>query len=178
MQKNIILIVAGVGDFFFSPDSSKPIKNKESLLENLNKIVNKNNYKAIVNLTTPYETLKDVNIFNNLRPQSVIDFTLHSENFLHKNNEISLTTLENEKLLQDGDQFDFILRPQEYDIHICGMDLKGSFKNTIEELLDKGYHVTVYSDAIRPFAGTSKYINSILGTTSKFKYCSHKSIKQ
>ena len=39
MQKNIILIVAGAGDFFFGSDSNKVIKNKESLLSTLNTIV-------------------------------------------------------------------------------------------------------------------------------------------
>ncbi len=177
MQKNIVLIVAGIGDFFFGPESTKSIKNKENLLDNIQSIINKNNYKAVVNLTTPHETYNNINPLKDVRSQSVINFTLHSEEFLHKNNEISLTTLDNEELLQDGNQFDFLLRPKDFDIHICGIDLNGSFKNTIEELLEKGYHVTVYSDAIRPFTSTSKYISSLNKNTPKFRYCSHKSIK-
>jgi hypothetical protein len=177
MQKNIILIVAGAGDFFFGSDSNKVIKNKESLLSSLNTIVDKNNYKAVVNLTTPHDTLNSVNIFRKVREQALIDFTLHSESFLHRNNEISVTTQDNEELLLDGDQFDFLLRPKDFDVHLCGIDLNGSFKNTIEDLLEKGFHVTVYSDAIRPFTSTSKYINSLNKTTPKFRYCSHKSVK-
>ena len=46
MQKNIILIVAGAGDFFFGSDSTKVIKNKEALLDTLKTLVNKNNYKS------------------------------------------------------------------------------------------------------------------------------------
>ena len=177
MQKNIILIVAGVGDFFFGTDSNKVIKNKESLLDSLQTIVAKNNYKAVVNLTTPHDTLDSINIFSQIRKQAVVDFTLHSESFLHKNNEISITTHDNDTVLVDGDQFDFLLRPKDFDIHICGIDLNGSFKDTIEGLLAKGFHVTVYSDAIRPFTSTSKYINSLNKTTPKFRYCSHKSVK-
>ena len=112
-----------------------------------------------------------------MREQALIDFTLHSESFLHRNNEISVTTQDNEELLLDGDQFDFLLRPKDFDVHLCGIDLNGSFKNTIEDLLEKGFHVTVYSDAIRPFTSTSKYINSLNKTTPKFRYCSHKSVK-
>ncbi len=176
MKKNIILIVAGAGDFFFGKNSFKNINKKEELLSTLETIVEKDNYKAVVNLTTPHDTLDSINVFKNLREQSVVDFTLHSEKFLHKNNEIALTSIDNEQILQDGDQFDFLLRPQDYDVHVCGVDVNGAFKSTIEDLLAAGYHVTVYSDAIRPFNSTAKYISGLNKTTPKFRYCSHKSV--
>ena len=94
---------------------------------------------------------------------------------LHKNNELSLVSLDSEELLFDGDQFDFIFPSSQYDVHICGVDINGTFKNTIETLLDKEYHVTVYSDAIRPFKNTHKYIAS-LQNSNKFRYCSFKSV--
>jgi nicotinamidase-related amidase len=176
MKKNIILIVAGVGDFFFGKNSYKNINKKEELLNSIETIVEKNNYKAVVNLTTPHDTLDNINVFKNLRQQSVVTHTLHSEKFLHKNNEIALTSVDNEEILLDGDQLDFVLRPQDYDIHICGVDVNGAFKSTIEDLLAAGYHVTVYSDAIRPFNSTAKYISGLNKTTSKFRYCSFKSV--
>jgi hypothetical protein len=176
MKKNIILIVAGVGDFFFGKNSYKNINKKEELLGSIETIVEKDNYKAVVNLTTPHDTLDNINVFKNLRQQSVVTHTLHSEKFLHKNNEIALTSVDNEEILLDGDQLDFVLRPQDYDIHICGVDVNGAFKSTIEDLLAAGYHVTVYSDAIRPFNSTAKYISGLNKTTSKFRYCSFKSV--
>ena len=176
MKKNIILIVAGVGDFFFGKNSYKNINKKEELLNSIETIVEKDNYKAVVNLTTPHDTLDNINVFKNLRQQSVVTHTLHSEKFLHKNNEIAVTSIDNEEILLDGDQLDFVLRPQDYDIHICGVDVNGAFKSTIEDLLAAGYHVTVYSDAIRPFNSTAKYISGLNKTTSKFRYCSFKSV--
>ena len=176
MKKNIILIVAGVGDFSFGKNSYKNINKKEELLNSIETIVEKDNYKAVVNLTTPHDTLDNINVFKNLRQQSVVTHTLHSEKFLHKNNEIALTSVDNEEILLDGDQLDFVLRPQDYDIHICGVDVNGAFKSTIEDLLAAGYHVTVYSDAIRPFNSTAKYISGLNKTTSKFRYCSFKSV--
>jgi hypothetical protein len=176
MKKNIILIVAGVGDFFFGKNSYKNINKKEELLGSIETIVEKDNYKAVVNLTTPHDTLDNINVFKNLRQQSVVTHTLHYEKFLHKNNEIALTSVDNEEILLDGDQLDFVLRPQDYDIHICGVDVNGAFKSTIEDLLAAGYHVTVYSDAIRPFNSTAKYISGLNKTTSKFRYCSFKSV--
>ena len=176
MKKNIILIVAGVGDFFFGKNSYKNINKKEELLNSIETIVEKDNYKAVVNLTTPHDTLDNINVFKNLRQQSVVTHTLHSEKFLHKNNEIALTSVDNEEILLDGDQLDFVLRPQDYDIHICGVDVNGAFKSTIEDLLAAGYHVTVYSDAIRPFNSTAQYISGLNKTTSTFRYCSFKSV--
>ena len=89
MKKNIILIVAGVGDFFFGKNSYKNINKKEELLNSIETIVEKDNYKAVVNLTTPHDTLDNINVFKNLRQQSVVTHTLHSEKFLHKNNMIN-----------------------------------------------------------------------------------------
>lgn len=175
MKKNVVLIVAGAGDFFFGAYSNKSIDKKEKLLANIQDIVDRGNFKAVTDLTTPHETNKEVNVFQNVRPQSVVGFTLHSEEFLHKNNELSLVSLDNEDLLFDGDQFDFIFPSSQYDVHICGVDINGTFKNTIETLLDKEYHVTVYSDAIRPFKNTHKYIAS-LQNSNKFRYCSFKSV--
>lgn len=175
MKKNVVLILAGVGDFFFGSSSNKTIDKKEKLLNNIKDIVSQKNFKAIVDLTTPHETFKEVNVLNDVRPQSVVGFTLHSEEFLHKNNEMTLLSLDNEDLLRNGDDFDFIFPSTDYDVHICGVDINGAFRNTIESLLDRNYQVTVYSDAIRPFKHTHKYISSLQGTPA-FRYCSFKSV--
>ena len=175
MKKNVVLIVAGAGDFFFGTQSNKSIDKKEKLLANITDIVKRGNFKAVTNLTTPHETNREVNVFKNTRPQSIVKFTLHSDEFLHKNNELQLTSIDNEQLLFDGDQLDFIFPSKSYDIHICGVDINGTFKNAIEALIQKGFHVTVYSDAIRPFKNTHKYIAS-LQNSSKFRYCSYKSV--
>lgn len=174
MKKNVVLIVAGVGDQFFSAHSNKTIDKKEKLLGNIQEIVKRNNFKAVTNLVTPHETFKEVDVLSGVRPQSVVGFTLHSEEFLHKNNELSLFSVDGEELLYDGDHFDFIFPSSDFDVHICGVDVNGVFRKTIESLLDKDYQVTVYSDAIRPFKHTHKYISS-LQNTPEFRYCSFKS---
>lgn len=175
MKKNVVLIVAGVGDFFFGSHSNKSIDKKDKLLSNIQDIISRGNFKAITNLTTPHETVREVNVFKDVRPQSVVKFTLHSDEFLHKNNELALVSLDNDQLLFDGDQLDFIFPSESYEVHICGVDLNGTFKGMIEGLLAKDFPVTVYSDAIRPFKNTHKYISS-LQNASNFRYCSYKSV--
>lgn len=175
MKKNVVLLTTGVGDYFFGSQSNKTIDKKDKLLGSIQDIVGRQNYKAVVNVVTPHETFKEINVLRNVRPQSVVGFTLHSEEFLHKNNELSLHTVDNDTLLFDGDQFDFIFPESDFDVHICGVDINGSFRKTIESLLAKGYNVTVYSDAIRPFKHTHKYISSLQNAPA-FRYCSYKSV--
>lgn len=175
MKKNVVLIVAGAGDFFFGSNSTKPIDKKEKLLGNIQDIISRGNFKAVTNVTTPHETTKEINVYKGVRPQAVVKMTLHADELLHKNNELSLTSLDNEELLFDGDQLDFIFPAEAYDIHLCGVDINGTFKGTIEKLLNKGFNVTVYSDAIRPFKNTHKYIAS-LQNSAQFRYCSYKSV--
>ena len=100
MKKNVVLIVAGVGDFFFGSHSNKSIDKKEKLLSNIEDIVNRGNYKAVTNLTTPHETTREVDVFKNVRPQSVVNFTLHSDELLHKNNELAILSIDNDELYQ------------------------------------------------------------------------------
>ena len=175
MNKNTILIVSGAGDFFFSANPSRKISKKEELLETIKTVVGNKAYSAVVNLTTINDTTDSVNVFKGLRKQSVIDFTLHSDKFLHSNNEMVITSVDGDDVVRDGDQFDFLFRPEEYEVHLCGVDLNGTFKSVIEDLLAAGYQVVVYSDVFRPFTPTTKLINKINKTTPKFRYCSYKS---
>ena len=178
MQKDIILVVSGAGDQNFGTDSNKNLRNKEVLVENLKNIVRKNNYKAIVNLTNAQDTNKSFNLFSNVRPQSVVGMTLLSEEFLNNNNELSIVGRDEDVTRLDGGQFDFIFPPTQYEVHLCGVDLNGTFKATIDQLLEKGYHVTVYSDAIRPFNSSAKHINALSSErVYNFHYCSYKSVK-
>ena len=59
-----------------------------------------------------------------------------------------------------------MLRPQDYDIHICGIDINGIFVEAIDQLLDLGFDVTIYSDLIKPFS--KKTINHIRNSNVKF----------
>ncbi|MBP9116364.1 MAG: hypothetical protein KBF89_08515 [Acidimicrobiia bacterium] len=112
------------------------------------------------------ETFDKVNMSSAVQATKVINIKLCEDELFHINNEISLTTHDNDTLLFNGDQLDFILRPEEYDIHILGVDINGVFINTINFLIEKGYNVTVYSDSIRPYS--KKTILHIKNTGVKF----------
>jgi hypothetical protein len=173
MKKNIILLTIGVGDFFFSPSHNSKVANQKEFVGKVEALLKRNTYKCVVNVSTPNDSTDNVNVFESLRPQSVVKLVVHADQLLHPTNELSLLSLDNEVLLFNGNEFDHLLRPQDYDIHICGIDINGIFSTAISELIAKGYNVTLYSDAIKPFKNTYKFISS-LDKNKKFQYCSYK----
>ena len=123
-MKGLIVCRTGMGSsLMLKIKAQKIIDKKEKLLSNIEDIVNRGNYKAVTNLTTPHETTREVDVFKNVRPQSVVNFTLHSDELLHKNNELAILSIDNDELLFDGDQLDFIFPSDSYDIHICGVEM-------------------------------------------------------
>ena len=176
MQKNVILIIAGAGTHFFGPNSRKTIKNKELLLNNLEVLAQRPMNKAVVNLTTSTDTTKGITVFDNVRKEALVKVTLFSDNLIDAQNELLLNTHEGDEKRLNADQFDFVFPPEDFEIHICGIDLNGSLKNTIQTLLEKEYKVTVFSDALRPFTSSAQYINT-LKPNPLFQYCSYKAVR-
>lgn len=173
MKKNIILLTIGVGDFFFSPSHNSKVVKQEEFVSKVETILKKNQYSCVVNVSTPNDSTNVVNVFKDLRKQSVAKLVVHADQFLHPTNELSFTSIDNDQLLFNGNDFDFILPPKDYDIHVLGIDINGIFNPAISELIKLGYNVTLYSDAIKPFKNTYKFISS-LEKNKKFQYCSYK----
>ncbi len=84
----------------------------------------------------------------------------------HVNNEIAIRDYEGDTMLFNGNQLDWLLRPQDYEVHILGVDINGVFIDTLNFLVKKGYNITVYSDAIKPYS--KKTIMHIKNTGVKF----------
>lgn len=177
-QKKTVLIVTASGDAFLSPKSPRKINENKLFEEQLKTVINyHNNQAAIVNFHYPNETFLDTNVFSKVIPTKLITTKIHSFSFLSKDNEITYNTLDGDEIRFNGDEFTFHYRPQDYDIHIAGIDINGIFKPMLEELLNAGYHITLYSDASRPFKTNYKMINSLANTQKlKFRHCSYKSV--
>lgn len=153
-MKKVALIAFGIADGYCHTESQRLINNGPELFNKVHSILKDSGsvLGAYVSVNNPADTFRYIN-FNNIVPQTkIINFKLCSNEFLHLNNEISLTDYSNDTMLFDGNQLDFILPPKDYDIHICGIDINGVFINAINSLIKLGYSVTVYSDAIKPFS--------------------------
>ena len=173
-HKNKLLLVSGLDDTFFSTNSRRHLIHG---IELGNKLVNhienkKDQYYGIINLSIPTAYWKDITPFENVNPNRLINVVLNSNSLLNISNEVSLKNQENETMLFNGNDLDFIFRPEEYEFHILGVDINGVYKDFINELITLGYNVFLYSDLIKRFRETEASIKTI--RSRQFKYCSSK----
>lgn len=167
-MKKIALISFGIADGYCSPHSSRLINNGPELYAKVLETLKGSDKTlgAYVAVNNPADTTRMVDISKTLPSTKIINIKLCTDDFLHVNNELSLTDYSGDTMLFNGNQLDFILRPQDYDIHICGIDINGIFVSAIDQLLSLGYHVTIYSDMIKPFS--KKTITHIKSSNVKF----------
>lgn len=173
-HKNKILLVAGIGDTFFSPKSRKYLTHKADLADKVTGHINSNveDYYGVVNLTLPTEYWVDVTPFNAVKDTRLINVVLNSNRLLDISNEISFKNHDGDDVLFNGNDLDFIIPPKDFEIHVCGVDINGVFKPVLQELLAKGYKVYLYSDMIKRYKDTEQFIKSV--RNRNFEYCSSK----
>lgn len=173
-HKNIILLVSGVADTFFSTGSRKQLAHTNDLDIRIEDMINANkeNIFGYVDLLSPSDQRKAVKIFDGVRDQRVISMKLNSNSLIDSSNEVAIVEEDNSVLRTTGAYFDHIIRPQDYEVHICGVDLHGIYKTVITQLLEKGYKVYLYSDMIKRYKDTEEHIKAI--RNKNFEYCSSK----
>ncbi len=167
-MKKIVLFVFGIADGFCSEDSPRFLSNGKEIVNKVKDVLSNTGKKfgGIVYINSPADTFERVNIAKLVPNTKVIDIKLCADQLVHVNNELTITDHEGNKMLFNGDQLDFIIRPDEYDAHICGIDINGIFIDSIDSLTKLGYDVTVYSDIIKPFS--KKTVQHIKNSTCKF----------
>ena len=149
-----MLLLFGIGDTFFSEKSRRCIKRAPDIYTKIEKAIknDKNHFFGAVRFNEPADTFNQINI-NTLIPTSrIIDVKLCSNTPFGINNQIAIPDISTgEEVLLNGDQLDFLIRPEEFEVHIAGIDINGIFIKLIQQLLAKEYEVIVYSDAIKPY---------------------------
>lgn len=173
-HKNIILLVSGVADTFFSTSSRKQLAHTNDLDTRIQNLIenNQENIFGYVDLLSNNDQRKSVNIFSGVRPQRVVSMRLNANTLIDSSNELNLVEEDKSILRTTGAYFDHILRPEDYEIHICGVDLHGIYKTAVTQLLEKGYKVYLYSDMIKRYKDTEENIKAI--RNKNFEYCSSK----
>jgi len=178
-QKNKILITTGIGDTFFSDNSTRKLEYGFELKDKIEKMVALTNtkvYSNFININTQFDTNKSVNVFKNIENSKVLTCNLSVENVLATAwNVFKTTELDNQtNYLLNASDFDFAFPPESYEIHLCGVDLNGFYKYLIPELLKLKYKVVLYSDLMKRFKNTEAVVTSI--KHKNFEYCSYKSV--
>ena len=126
-------------------------------------------HDVFVDILPPHVSVRDFKIKTDA---TKIDFTLKNrDSIFHIDNVFTLNSLVDDvKQEVNGSNFDFIIRPEEYDIFIIGIDLNGVFINTIKQLEALGFKVFVLSNLAKLFnKATSIFIQQ-----SGVKFCSYK----
>lgn len=174
-HKNKLLIVSGIGDTYFSPESRRKVTRGIEVADKITQLIKdrKDDYYGVVNLTVGTEYWNKVNPFVPVKDTRLINIILNSNKFLEVSNEISLKDSQTkETLLFNGNEFDFLFPSEDFEIHICGLDFNGVYQPLIKELLERGYKIYLYSDMIKRFAETKHFISGL--RNRNFEYCSHK----
>lgn len=179
-QKNKILLVTGIADTYFSNSSDKKLDYGQELVSKvkdyINVIGNTSVYNCIVNLTNTYDTVKDINVVSNVNNKNkLVHYKMFNPSLFDTWNSFSLLENKTETQEYNAKAFDYIFPSKDYEIHICGVDINGFYKDIIKELIKKGYTVYLYSDLIKRFKNTEAGISSI--KNKNFIYCSYKSVR-
>lgn len=180
MKKNKILLVTGIADTFFSSTSDRKLEYGTDLVDKITNVIKKTGndktYTGIINLINQQDSNKSVDVTKVIKNKlKIIQYKLFNTSLFDVWNTFELKTKESDLLGFNAKAFDWIFPPSKTEIHICGVDINGFYKEIIEELLSKGYVVYLYSDLIKRFKNTESQIRSI--NNKNFEYCSYKSIK-
>ena len=167
-MKKIVIFVFGVADGFCSETSPRFLSNGKEIVAKIKDILSETGkrFGGIVYVNSPADTFNKVNIASLVPETKVIDVKLCAEKLFHANNEVTITDTSGNKMLFNGDQLDYVLRPEDYEAHILGVDINGIFIDTIDNMIKMGYETTVYSDVIKPFS--KKTIQHIKNSDCKF----------
>lgn len=175
--RNRVLFVTGVGDTLFSPTSSKKTEYGFDLAERIKTLITSTGNKvfsAYVNSIQLNDRNNVVNLFEHtLNP--VINFKNIVPDQFNVYNSFTINELDGGTRTINATDFDFILPPKHYEIHICGADFYGSLEKLVNDLLALGYVVRVYNDLIKRHKSVDEVLKNI--KNKNFRYTSHKSVR-
>ena len=166
-MKKTMLFLFGFGDTFCDTKSHRCIKRGLELVnQSLELLANpKYNFYGVVRVNEPSDTFNTIDIGKHVNPNRLIDVKLCANSLFSNNNQISIPGSGGDTIL-DGNQLDFVISPEDFNISIAGIDINGIFINSIDELIDRGFSVNVFSNIIKPF--TKSTIDSIKKSKARF----------
>lgn len=169
-MKKTMLFLFGIGDTFLSSKSRRCIRRHDEVIAKVDKAIEngKDGYFGVVRFNEPSDTFVDVNPYAIFPSSRIIDVKLCSNDPFDMNNEIKLFDGTNDaEVVLHGNQLDHVIRPEDFDVHIAGIDINGVFIPLIDKMLAGGFDVTVYSDAIKPYNRST--IDAIRNSKVRFR---------
>ena len=157
-SKKSILLVAGIND-----RATKKLEFIGDLESTIKSYIEQSGSDFYGFLELSKNSLRtNTQLFENVQRSRIINMVLDDKVLTSRFNLVSIPQEGESKSLQLlGHQLDFILNPEEYEIHICGLDLDQNFVTIVEDLISKGYRVTIYKDLIKSFKTNREALNNI-----------------
>jgi hypothetical protein len=168
-MKKAMLFTFGIGDTFCSEKSLRVAKRGPAMAQQVYDLIssNKYNFFGVVRVNDPLDTFKEVNFKKYFPDTKVIDVKLCSGSVFDNNNQVSIPGIgDNPDVVLDGSHLAHVIRAEEYDIYIAGIDINGVFIRFMKELEKSGYTATIFSDIIKPFNKST--IEVIKSSKAKF----------
>ena len=176
MQKKVAIFAFGIGDGYCSTKSQRHIAKAEITYSKLREaLVNQEiHVDRLFTVNHPNDAKVEFNLNGILEPSKTAEFGLISKEFFNVDNFIELNTLDGGKKKINGLDIDFILKPEEYEIHFVGIDINGVMIEALKKFKELGFTTVVYYNLTKLF---SKH------TIEEFpkygiKFCSYQSYKR
>jgi hypothetical protein len=153
-MKKAILFTFGIGDTFCSEKSTRVIRRGPAIANQARNLAKSTKYDffGVVRVNEPLDTFRDINLAKDIPNTRVIDVKLCSNSVFDINNQITIPGVDDSpEVILDGNQLDHIIRADEFEIFIAGIDINGVFVRFMRELEKRGYSATIFSDIIKPF---------------------------
>ena len=158
MKKNLLLIF-GIGDSLCSVSSPRYIRKGKlgvELYDETQAIIrdNKDNFDNFVFINEPQDSFNNVNLMSEVPRNKAVVIKLCSGDLFDPLNEIRIPDISdpNDYVVLDGDQFDHVFKPSDYNIFAAGIDIGNCFNSLIKHGTKYKYSMTIYSDVIKPFS--------------------------
>lgn len=147
-----------------SKKSPRYIQKQERIYLTLNSIISRHENKigAVVSVNHIMDTYREFNILDSLSSDTKgVNIKLFNRNLFSSENMMSINTYEGDIRDVSMNGFDYIFQPDEFVIHICGIDMNGIFIEAVKELTELGYTVYVYDSLMKSFSSnTIKFLKS------------------
>lgn len=158
MKKNMLFIF-GIGDslcYQKSPRFIKKGKIGSDLYQETRDIIlrDKDNFDNFVFVNEPQDSFLRVNLASEVPRVKAVTMKLCSGDLFDPLNEIRIPDLQDPLLdvVLNGDQFDHVFRPEDFNLFAAGIDIGSCYNSLIKHGTKLGYSMTIFSDVIKPFS--------------------------
>jgi hypothetical protein len=149
--KEEVLIIFGLNENTTKKNNENGTANRwyiystSEIVEKINAAVNSGRFSKIILVES------DISVFNFENHKSNMNIKVFGKNFLSSENEITIWDKEDQSMIFNGDNFDFLLPPGTFNLNVAGVDLVGLLSSSIVELSALKYYITFNPSLVKSY---------------------------